>query len=41
MTLEEAELKAQDAVEMGLIDKSQEEAYAKHLLEKNKNNVED
>ena len=32
MTLEEAEQKAQDAVEMGVIDKSQEKAYAQHLL---------
>ena len=32
MKLEEAEQKAQDAVEMGVIDKSQEEAYAQNLL---------
>jgi len=36
MTLEEAEQKAQDAVEMRLIDKSQEEAYTQHLLENRK-----
>lgn len=39
MTLEEAELKAQDAVEMKIITKEQEQAYVRHLLETHKKNL--
>jgi len=35
MTLEEAERKAEEAYEMGLIEYEQIEAYVQHLLERN------
>ena len=38
MTEEEAEAKAEQAFEMGLIEKDKIEAYTKHLLEKHNDN---
>lgn len=39
MTEEEAEKKAEEAVELELIKRDQMEAYAKHLYETHKNHV--